>query len=149
MATAGALQRSCDILRSQGLIMVSPPIPHPSRAGPSSSDKWLGWRLAGAICWEASELGLKAIKDIDDGPMSIFDTDNKLEPESNGDGEQVFFRVTDASKAFNQLTLVGEKPSLKDVDFLVQTFTRAAADQGAADPLVVPSGATLSEPWTN
>ena len=56
----------------------------------------------------------------------------------------------DTARAFSQLTLVGDKSGMLNVDFLVQPFVPIHGDSGGGSQqqqLVIPSGATLAESW--
>lgn len=69
---------------------------------------------------------------IDDGP-GCDDTDI------------VFFKITDSSKAFSALTVLGDATSLVGVDLLVQTYnTHTIQWEPKAKATVFPSGSILS-----
>lgn len=66
--------------------------------------------------------------------------------------DMTFFRLADTGKAFSQLTLIGDKSLMKNVDFLAQPYDVVAIEHSAdshgtpSGAVMVPSSAALSEP---
>ena len=88
---------------------------------------------------------------LEDTPVNRLDQPDWNSPDQNS---LTFFKVVDASKAFNQLTFVGNASAVMDekVDFLASTFIPLSVNFEAskcklATATVAPSGAVISVKW--
>ena len=101
---------------------------------------------SGTVCWEQLREKL-AIEDVPGDKalaVSIIDSDSGEEQVPPAK-QRYFFRIMDISKAFTQLTFVGDKSAMLNVDFLVQPYSTMGQDNGSNNVTVVPLKATLSE----
>ena len=110
------------------------------------------WPTAGQQCWEA------IAEDVSNTAAAIQDARGSQlspEPPQPAESDFIFFRVMDTTKAFSQLTLLGDTSAFLNVDFIAHTFRvvsmeRTGLHLSGNQPVkatIVPTGATLSDPY--